>query len=72
MRLEFYGLQPSKEGVVIFLRRVGMLSGQLRDHDGWSAASSAVEKGSRFSIYLPLTLTCQKDAENDQERPDRG
>jgi signal transduction histidine kinase len=46
--------------------------GIVRDHDGWIAASSAVEQGSRFSIYLPLTLTRQKDAEHDQERSDRG
>lgn len=43
--------------------------GIVRDHDGWITASSAVDKGSRFSIYLPLRQV--KDPANAQERPDR-
>jgi signal transduction histidine kinase len=29
--------------------------GIIRDHNGWIAATSAIDQGSRFSIYLPLT-----------------
>jgi signal transduction histidine kinase len=29
--------------------------GIVRDHGGWIAATSAVDKGSRFSMYLPST-----------------
>jgi two-component system NtrC family sensor kinase len=44
--------------------------GIIRDHNGWIAATSAVDKGSRFSIYLPLTQTMEQS--NGKEDPDRG
>ena len=34
--------------------------GIIRDHNGWIAATSAIDQGSRFSIYLPLTQTTEQ------------
>jgi two-component system NtrC family sensor kinase len=44
--------------------------GIVRDHGGWIAATSAVDQGSRFSIYLPLTQ--EPKPNNAQEHPHRG
>ena len=44
--------------------------GIVRDHDGWITAGSAVDKGSRFSMYLPLTQ--DKELTDAQERTGRG
>ena len=44
--------------------------GIVRDHGGWIAASSTQGKGSRFSIYLPLSTTTEQD--HDKDHPDRG
>jgi two-component system NtrC family sensor kinase len=44
--------------------------GIVRDHGGWITASSTPGKGSRFSMYLPLSTTTELD--HDQDHPDRG
>jgi len=44
--------------------------GIVRDHGGWIAATSAVDKGSRFSIYLPLTRN--EEPKREQESPGGG
>jgi two-component system NtrC family sensor kinase len=44
--------------------------GIVRDHGGWLAASSTPGKGSRFSMYIPLSTTTEP--EHDQDHPDRG
>jgi two-component system NtrC family sensor kinase len=43
--------------------------GIVRDHGGWIAASSAPDKGSRFSMYVPLSTT---EPVHDQDHSDRG
>ena len=43
--------------------------GIVSDHGGWIAATSTVDKGSRFSIYLPLTQeTNTRDAQEPLDR----
>jgi signal transduction histidine kinase len=44
--------------------------GIVRDHGGWIAATSAVDKGSRFSMYLPSTH--KPETPNEQVDSDRG
>jgi two-component system, NtrC family, sensor kinase len=44
--------------------------GIVRDHGGWIAATSEVDRGSRFSMYLPSVR--QNSTSNDQEHTDRG
>jgi len=44
--------------------------GIVRDHGGWIAATSTVDKGSRFSIYLPSVH--KPEATNEQDHSSRG
>jgi len=44
--------------------------GIVRDHGGWIAATSALDKGSRFSIYLPSVH--KMEGSNEQDHSDRG
>lgn len=46
---------------------LSVFHGIVRDHGGWIAASSGIEKGSKFSIYLPLTVPEPKDIEKVSE-----
>jgi len=39
--------------------------GIVRDHGGWIAVSSALGKGSRFSMYLPLSFSPEPGHEQD-------
>jgi signal transduction histidine kinase len=44
--------------------------GIVRDHGGWIAATSEVDKGSRFSMYLPSIH--RPEQPNEQVHSDRG
>jgi len=44
--------------------------GIVRDHGGWITATSALDKGSRFSLYLPSVR--EREAANAQNNSDRG
>ena len=44
--------------------------GIVRDHGGWIAATSAVNKGSRFSMYVPSIH--KPESPNEQVHSDRG
>jgi two-component system, NtrC family, sensor kinase len=44
--------------------------GIVGDHGGWLSASSEVDRGSRFSMYLPLAQ--ETATNNEQEHSDRG